>query len=147
MSHNGALQSAEKNRTTKSLSGKVHSKSGAICSINVPMKLNGSVNLICCSLNVWFYCVWHFIIFFRGDKHLLKNPWNQNWTFMAFSVIIYSFIWEKGLKYLHFIRFTHFTLMGLYTFLSNQMLLITRLSLSLINLSWLAITNNCPCCN
>lgn len=35
-----------------------------ICSINVPMKLNCSVNLICCSLNVWFYCIWHFIIFF-----------------------------------------------------------------------------------
>lgn len=35
-----------------------------IYSVNVPMKLNCSGNLICCSLNVWFYCVWYFIVFF-----------------------------------------------------------------------------------
>lgn len=105
-----------------------------IYSVNVPIQLNCSVNLICCSLNVWFYCVSNFIVFFLKDKHLLKVKSKLDVCFLFANILLKnitkSSIWEKILALCCSLR-------GSYKFASSQMLSRMRLFLPVINVYYL----------
>ncbi len=61
------------------------------------------------------------LYFLVGDKHILKSAWNQNWTFMAFSVIIYSFIRGKRTKILAlYTCYTFYTHGFVYIFVQSN---------------------------